>query len=285
MSSIANIEFKSKVFVSGTITALTGLHIGGSSTEMSIGGADTIVIRDPIRNYPYIPGSSLRGKMRSLFERARSEMTFEVERKREDDEKETVSITSMDQLAVELGSGAKLTSAGPSTAPGAAASKLFGVAIDKQKSERPEDIIPQRLVVRDAKLTNPEQLLDAKNTDMPLTEVKTEVAIDRITSQANPRQIERVPAGAQFQFEFILNLYGEDKPAEFVRYLFECMELLHDDYLGGHGSRGYGRVAFDVQSISQKTAQDYRENNAAQPLDIEIPASLKRGKDREESVN
>jgi len=277
MTSIGNIEFKSKIFVTGTITALTGLHIGGSSIEMSIGGADSIVIRDPITNYPYIPGSSLRGKMRSLFERARKEITFEVEGERD--------ITDMDELAEKLSSGARLKSAKPSTDPRAAASKLFGVAIDKQKSERPEDIIPQRLVVRDAKLTNPEQLLDAKNTDMPLTEVKTEVAIDRITSQANPRQIERVPAGAQFQFEFILNLYGEDKPAEFVRYLFECMELLHDDYLGGHGSRGYGRVAFDVQSISQKTAQDYRENNAAQPLDIEIPASLKRGKDREESVN
>jgi CRISPR-associated protein Csm3 len=64
-------KISKKIFIRGTITALTGLHIGGSSVAMSIGGADKVVVRNPLTNEPYIPGSSLRGKMRSLLERVR----------------------------------------------------------------------------------------------------------------------------------------------------------------------------------------------------------------------
>ncbi|MBW1736350.1 MAG: type III-A CRISPR-associated RAMP protein Csm3 [Deltaproteobacteria bacterium] len=279
MSGNANIEFKSKIFVSGTIITLTGMHIGGNSTEMGIGGADSIVVRDPLTNYPYIPGSSLRGKMRSLFERIRGEMTIAVEQ-----DGNTRTAHRVADLSEMLAKGGKIKSAGPSSDPGAEASRLFGIAIDKQKGERPEDIIPQRLVVRDAKLRNPDTLKKAKNTDMPLTEVKTEVAIDRITSKANPRQIERVPAGAEFEFEFILNLYGNDSEEEFVNNLFECMELLQDDYLGGHGSRGYGRVKFHVETLTQKTAEDYRNNNPGKNLNFPVPTSLQNKSEQQENT-
>jgi CRISPR-associated protein Csm3 len=266
--TVPNIEFKTKVFVAGTITNLTGMHIGGNSTEMSIGGADKIVVRDPLTNHPYIPGSSLRGKMRSLMERTRGEMTIEL------NSSNVRKVTSVGDLAEPLAGGATIKAAKPSTDPAALSSKLFGVAIDQQDRTRPEDIIPQRLVVRDAKLLNPETLESARNTDMPLTEVKTEVAIDRITSKANPRQLERVPAGARFGFEFILNLYGEDTEEEFVKLLFQCMELLQDDYLGGHGSRGYGRVRFNVEKLTRKTIDDYRNYADARPLEIAIPETL-----------
>ncbi len=271
MSGIPNIEFKSKIFVSGVLKTVTGLHIGGSSTEMSIGGADSIVVRDPITNFPYIPGSSLRGKMRSLMERVRGEMTIEL------DKSQTRKVQYVKDLAGPLAQGAKLRSAGPSTALYALSSNLFGVAIDKTESETAESVVPQRLVVRDAPLGNPEELDRAKNTDMPMTEVKTEVAIDRITSKANPRQIERVPAGAAFNFEMVLNLFGDDDEKEYVNALFQCMELLQDDYLGGHGGRGYGRVKFSVspERITRKSAEDYRENRPAAPLDIEIPQALR----------
>ncbi len=270
MSGIPNIEFKSKIFVAGTLTTLTGMHIGGSSTEMGIGGADSIVVRDPLSNYPYIPGSSLRGKMRSLYERMCGEMTIQLQINNK-----TMQISNVSDLTEPFSEGARFKSAGPSCDPNTMAGRFFGVPIDKQKGERPEDIVPQRLVVRDAKLLNAETLKNAKNTDMPLTEVKTEVAIDRITSKANPRQIERVPAGAEFEFEFILNLFGEDDSEEYLKTLFECMELLQDDYLGGHGSRGYGRVKFDVKSLMQKTVKDYRANRKAQPVEIEIPDTLR----------
>jgi len=269
MTAINNIEFKSKVFISGILKTETGLHIGGNSTEMGIGGADSIVVRDPLTNFPYIPGSSLRGKMRSLLERIRGEMTISFK-------DNTPDVKYVKDLTEPLSKGAELKSAGPSTHKDAMASRLFGVAIDKQESDRPENIIPQRLVVRDAKLANPKKLEAAKNTDMPMTEVKTEVAIDRITSKANPRQIERVPAGAEFDFEFILNLYGNDSQDEFVKLLFQCMELLQDDYLGGHGSRGYGRVKFDEILVRQKTVEDYRENKPGAALEIDIPDALKK---------
>lgn len=269
MGNIPNVSFKKRIFVSGTVTALTGLHIGGSSTEMSIGGADSIVVRDPLTNYPYIPGSSLRGKMRSLLERLRGEMTIVLKK-----DGKQLAVNRVDDLCEPLAENAKLEKAGPATDAKSAAARLFGVAIDQQQEEDIEKILPQRLVVRDAKLINAEKLEQAKNTDMPLTEVKTEVAIDRITSKANPRQIERVPAGAEFRFEFILNLYGEDRDEEYLKLLFECMELLQDDYLGGHGSRGYGRVQFIIQSIKQKTVDDYAENRPGQPLGFQIPQGL-----------
>lgn len=269
MTSVPNIEFVSRIFVSGEIINLTGLHIGGNSTEMSIGGADQIVVRDPLTNHPYIPGSSLRGKMRSLLERTRGEMTIDLERS------DVRQVKHVRELAEPLSKGAAIRSAKPSTDPGAMSSRLFGVAIDKQKGSRPEEIIPQRLVVRDAPLLNPADLENARNTDMPMTEVKTEVAIDRITSKANPRQIERVPAGARFGFEFILNLYGDDAEAEYLNLLFQCMELLQDDYLGGHGSRGYGRVRFHVAELLRRRADDYRSSSPAAPLETEIPETLK----------
>lgn len=270
MTAISNIEFKSKVFVSGILTTVTGLHIGGSSTEMSIGGADSIVVRDPITNFPYVPGSSLRGKMRSLLERVRGEMTIDLEKS------QVKQVKYIKDLSEPLAQGASLKSANPSSHPDALSTKLFGVAIDKPDSVTSENVVPQRLLVRDAPLENPDDLDKAKNTDMPMTEVKTEVAIDRITSKANPRQIERVPAGARFRFEFILNLYGNDSENDYIGYLFQCMELLQDDYLGGHGSRGYGRIKFAVapENIFRKTAEDYRENRAAQPFKIDIPAAL-----------
>ena len=52
----------------GTITLKTGLHIGAGDTEMRIGGTDNPVVKNPLDNRPYIPGSSLKGKIRSLLE-------------------------------------------------------------------------------------------------------------------------------------------------------------------------------------------------------------------------
>lgn len=267
MTQLNNIEFQKKLFVAGTIETLTGLHIGGNSTEMGIGGADSIVIRDPITNHPYIPGSSLRGKMRSLLEQTRGEMTVKLDNNHE--------CKYIKELEGPLAGGAKIKSAGPSSDPEALSSRLFGISIDKQERDRPEKIVPQRLIVRDARLANPENLEKARNTDMPMTEVKTEVAIDRITSQANPRQIERVPAGARFAFDIILNLYAGDTEDDCLGALFQCLELLQDDYLGGHGSRGYGRVRVAVETIARKTVADYQNRTPAQPVEIEIPETLR----------
>ncbi|WP_297499767.1 type III-A CRISPR-associated RAMP protein Csm3, partial [Thermococcus sp.] len=61
-------HFYGKVVIRGRIKALTGLHIGSQRDVSEIGGIDNPVIKDPHTGLPYIPGSSLKGKLRSLFE-------------------------------------------------------------------------------------------------------------------------------------------------------------------------------------------------------------------------
>jgi CRISPR-associated protein Csm3 len=73
--------------------------------------------------------------------------------------------------------------------------------------------------------------------------VKSENAIDRITSQANPRTLERVPAGARFKTRFVMDVLCEEDAPLFLRVI-EGLRLLEDDALGGGGSRGSGRVSF-----------------------------------------
>lgn len=247
MSEQTNLKLKSKIFIKGKITALTGLHIGGNSIGMAIGGADKVVVRNPLTNEPYIPGSSLRGKMRSLLERARG------------DEKH-----NLEEGGFSLKEGKLETQAGinPETLLG----KLFGVSADKNNGQ------PTRLMVRDAHLTpaSKEQLENAPNTDMPMTEVKTEVNIDRITSAANPRQFERVPAGAEFNFELVLTLLEGDDEKQFLNLIREGLELVQHDSLGGHGSRGYGAVEFRIESLQERTMQQYQQGQAASDVSDQL---------------
>ncbi|MEC4748353.1 type III-A CRISPR-associated RAMP protein Csm3 [Methylomicrobium sp. Wu6] len=240
MSEQNNPKLNSKIFIEGTIKALTGLHIGGNSIGMAIGGADKVVVRNPLTNEPYIPGSSLRGKMRSLLERARG------------DEKHnpTEGGFSLKEGKLEASAGVNSESL---------LGKLFGVSADKNNGQ------PTRLMVRDAHLTtaSKKQLENAPNTDMPMTEVKTEVNIDRITSAANPRQFERVPAGAEFHFELVLTLLEGDDESQFLNLIREGLELVQNDSLGGHGSRGYGEVEFSIEKLQERTMQHYKTGEAA----------------------
>jgi CRISPR-associated protein Csm3 len=127
--------------------------------------------------------------------------------------------------------------------------------------------LPSRLIVRDVMLTpvSREQLFKAR-TDLPFTEVKTEVSIDRITSQANPRSIERVPAGAEFgPMEMVYSIYGS-QDVEWFSVLIDGMTLLEDDYLGGSGSRGSGKVEFKDLMITIKQKDDYRNPQPVQGI-------------------
>jgi hypothetical protein len=78
--------------------------------------------------------------------------------------------------------------------------------------------------------------------DTYIGEIKFENTISRISAAANPRQIERVPAGAEFDFRLVYNIEDEGDLAEDLQILADGIRLLQMDYLGGHGSRGYGRV-------------------------------------------
>lgn len=96
--------------------------------------------------------------------------------------------------------------------------------------------------------------------DLDWTEVKFENNLDRITSMANPRQNERVPAGAKFKCEFVLNVFDDDE-CKYLKELLQAMKLLEDDYLGGHGSRGYGQVKFINITIVFRNKEYYTYGN------------------------
>lgn len=226
-------RLKKKIFYTGTITLKTGLHIGGTNAALNIGGPDKFVVRNPINNIPYIPGSSLKGKMRSLIELCYGE----------------------------TGKGK------PTNDPTSKAGALFGVSVgNKGDNDKEKNSHPSRLIVRDAELDITS--CDFSNTDLPYTESKTEVNIDRITAIANPRTIERVPAGAKFNLNMVLNIFegvfegekGDDEKA-LKATLQKAIQLLQDDYLGGHGSRGYGQVEFSVLKEEEKTYDAKTENH------------------------
>ncbi len=264
MMSVAG-QLLKKICIEGIIRTKSGLHIGGSNVGLSIGGTDATVVRDPFTNLPYIPGSSLKGKMRSLLERLEGKFTRS-------------GITPAGPFM-----GYRENAKEEQGNPDDPICKIFGVTPEeiqkqeKQKQEKNLDRPVTRLIVRDCPVTEAgAKLLNELDTDMPYTEVKTEVVIDRITAKATPRQIERVPAGVEFRMELILNIYHDDDEEELLDKLFIAMLLVQNDYLGGKGTRGSGEVSIRVSTLSEKTLQDYTSRNGWQPYSgFEIPVEMK----------
>ena len=233
---MSNYQQTKKIIIRGIIEAKTGLAIGGSNTAIGIGGVDKGVIRNPVTNQPYIPGSSLKGKMRSLVELRDG------------------TIGEFQKSQIEHG---------PTDNQDHAAARLFGNAAKSQEKRQR----PSRIIVRDAYLIDAQVPKDGqedffKNTDLPFTEVKTEVVIDRLTSRAMPRQIERVPAGAKFDFELIVSIFNEDNEQELIGNTFSALRLVENDYIGGHGSRGSGQVTFEIVSVKERTKDYYIHQSA-----------------------
>jgi len=200
-----------KIILKGTITLETGMHIGGAKTALDIGGLDLPVIKTP-KGVPYIPGSSLKGKIRTLL--AKKEGSFDIK-----DDSDILR-------------------------------QMFG-GIEVKEQKKAQEIT--RLIFRDAYLDVEKFKKDFPEKEVKLetdfSEVKTENTIDRKTGKAqHPRTIERVPAGAVFHFEIILDKYDTDKSDEFETKLKEGFALLEKDYLGGSGTRGYGKVKIEWKS-------------------------------------
>ena len=246
-----SIQLQGKIFLQGDIHAKTGLHIGGNTGDLDIGGVDTPVIRNQLNRHPYIPGSSLRGKMRSLLDRH-----------------------FQNDLNKPIGSGVRVHECkSPRDYKVCPVCQVFGVA--PQGAMRGETL-PTRLIVRDTFLDpESEKALDTADMDTDYTEIKTEVAIDRITSAATPRHQERVPAGVIFgPLKIVHSLYtqnGTDTATQlqaelrFFQIILIAMELLEDDYLGGSGSRGYGQIAFKNMKMLFKSRK-YYEDPAKHPI-------------------
>ena len=203
--------------LTGKIKLLTGLHIGGGDDTMKIGGIDNQVIKDPLTKLPYIPGSSLKGKMRSLLE--------------------------WDNQLAGLNNGSPFSSEKLSLASNKDNAqtllKLFGDANNKKE---PEYAIT-RISVGDSFLSQNFKD-DYKDGKITVSEAKYENVIDRIYGTANPRQSERVPAGLSFDFDIRVKVLDDDDENALKAMVERGLELVEKDYLGGSGSRGYGRVEF-----------------------------------------
>lgn len=220
-----------KVVISGLMHCITGMHVGHSKESMEIGGLDAPVIRDPVTQRPYVPGSSCKGKMRSLLERR-----FELPSNRHsgqdlyrhecDDRKHALQCKVC---------------------------RIFG-STGKNGGENH----PGRIIVRDMALTEESiKKLERIETGLKYTEWKFENTLDRVTSAAMPRQIERVPAGSEFQFEVLYTVEDREHAREDVLNIIHAMNLLEDDFLGGHGSRGYGKVKFIIQAFEGRLIDYY----------------------------
>lgn len=200
--------------IKGTLDVVTGLHIGGSVEAMEIGGIDNPIIKHPVTQEPYIPGSSLKGKMRSQMEKKEGRVG---------------------------GSGE------PCGCGKCMVCRVFG----PHKNMR-HQLGPTRILVRDAMLSEEsrEGMKKAAQEGKAYIEVKTENIIDRNTGTAkHPRQQERVPAGAKFDLEVGVQVMDLDGESDVVGYVKEALKSVEESYIGGSGSRGYGKVRFTGMTI------------------------------------
>lgn len=193
-----------KIQITGKLIVETGMHIGGSTANAAIGAVDSPVIKDARNNTPIIPGSSIKGKMRTLLAKELNDVVGQP-----DDDCEEIA-------------------------------RLFGTA-------KKGNVRASRLLFSDMGLSNEQELRSAGLQS--LTEVKFENTINRATAVANPRQIERVIRGSVFDVDIIYNVEKLEEVEQDFKTLAEGFKLLRYDYLGGNGSRGYGKVSFnDLQA-------------------------------------
>ena len=218
-----------------TLILETGLHIGGGDSEIHIGGIDNEVIKHPVSGEPYIPGSSLKGKIRSLLEWKSGAVQEAPLGKKEYD-----NAQNGQQQAVK------------------AILQLFGISGDTQNEDFQKEIGHTRVSFWDCPL-NRDYAERLRSDNLPLTEAKSENRINRIAGTAeHPRQTERVPAGARFDFKLTIKEFDGDDEALFDT-LLQGLKLLEWDSLGGSGSRGYGKVK--LQNL-RKNGKDISETFA-----------------------
>lgn len=187
-----------KIEITGKINIETGMHIGASAQYSAIGSVDAPVVRDILSDLPMIPGSSIKGKMRTLLSKKYNK---------------NVSLEHNQDADIIL--------------------RLFG-------SSEKGNIKKSRLIFSDMIMNNSKEL---KSLGVSLfTEIKTENTINRLTAVAMPRQIERVVRGSKFDLNIIYDAEKEEEIIDDFKAIKEGLKLLEYDYLGGNGSRGYGKV-------------------------------------------
>ncbi len=212
-------KIEDKIKITATIKLETGLYIGCTDDVLAIGEEDTLVVKEPISKTPFIPGSSLKGKLRLMLAR---------QLKQDND----LYLDDIKNDPIEI-------------------KRMFG-------SNDDNGVIYSRFLFRDCFFNNElsEKNIDGENV---LTEVKTENSINRKTGVAAPRKIERVPSGNCFNFELIYNVENKNDLEEDFKNIRRAIQLLQWDYLGGSGTRGYGKVSFCNFKLESLNSNNYDE--------------------------
>jgi CRISPR-associated protein Csm3 len=291
---MAKFKFKGKYIITADLRCLTGLHVGGTQEGFEIGGLDNPVIKDPFTEYPYIPGSSLKGKMRNLLEwivpcnsngdscivkAIKEKVKGKYKNKKDEDlKKRLCELTkkpesefngkSKDELLDEI---AKHEVVKDEIKP-CSCGKCDVCIVFGSSAETEEISGPTRLTIRDSFPTGlfkddgnristsekPQEGTTIANWQIlgENTELKMENTIDRLTSSADPRQMERVPADSVFKVEMVYDVY-ENEDIQRMRIIFQGMQLLEESFLGGSGSRGSGKVKFENINIIPHSLDHY----------------------------
>lgn len=200
--------------LTGKIVVKTGLHIGAGNDRIEISGMDNPIIRNPVTQEPYIPGSSIKGKMRTLLEWLLQKIPADG----------TVHSCSDPECPI---------------------CRVFGAGNSKNNEDSLRG--PTRIIVRDAVLSN--EWSQKMKEGERFVEEKMENSINRITAVANPRPIERVIPGVTFDFEIVYRIIdtgdnGQIDEKNFDNIVLKGIKALQNDYLGGGGSRGNGQIEF-----------------------------------------
>lgn len=286
-----------KLHFSSILIVETGLHIGGGGENLDIGGLDKPVIRDPVTRHPYLPGSSIKGKLRAILERL---LEKPVNRsggsgtyRYESDDLETGfteveirdgnSANNFIEIRARQGRTKQILPIFYEGARTCQLSRVFGSTgkdcwIETNAADQDPELIdrnwqpiiyngkqytrfkgrnaPARLIVRDCHLLEDSaKALKEIDTGLYMTEWKFENGLDRITAAANPRQLERIPKGSKFRFEMLYTVEDASQARDDLKNLLRAILVLEDDALGGHGSRGYGKVKFQSLEFCYRNYQ------------------------------
>lgn len=242
---MAKLEYK--LHITGDITVETGLHIGGSEVDLDIGGIDSevIKIKQGDNKEPYLPGSSLKGKLRTLIGRSKGYRDVNS------DKNETLSLFGGDYALFEDNNHKRYK------AP--------------RKKHRNDKVLktskPTRLIVRDSYLKT-----EVENAD-DILEDKAENVINRATGEANPRHLERVSKGNTFGLDMILDIYDGDNVEKLLQTIDLGFQILKRDYLGGSGTRGYGKVDISGLKIDKIVFDQDGSIDETQKVDFEFEAN------------
>jgi CRISPR-associated protein Csm3 len=195
---------------------VTGLRIGAARESTEIGGVDNPVVRNPITKEPYIPGSSLKGKMRCLLQQAKGEMGYEHPTNSKS------IICSLFGAAGENGNASRI------------------IVRDAFMTDETRDIL------RELDTDMPFTEVKAENS---INRIKGTADSPRFMERIPAGSKFQVHFVVNIFEETLSDDKGNltkiiDKETELLDLFNEAIKMLENDYLGGNGSRGYGQVKF-----------------------------------------